>query len=154
MHLKLVQLNVRSVFTGFDHLSNYLNCNDIGIPALSETWLNVGISSDVVSIKCYTLYRADCEGRGGGLASYVNEHLTKNCDLMHNPVLEVYHPDGFQPPFNLGFYKCKILYLRVDISLKLFGVKCVLVQRKYEVILCTCQQLIPSHYYRIIQYLT
>lgn len=48
---------------------------NIDILAVSETWLNENIASQLVSIRGYTFLRRDRGGRGGGVGLYIRNYL-------------------------------------------------------------------------------
>ena len=73
--MKFGHLNVRSLLSEFDLFCEFINNEKFEVFAVSETWLNVNIHSDVVSIPQYHCVRADRDGRGGGVAFYIKKSL-------------------------------------------------------------------------------
>lgn len=73
--LKIGHLNVRSLFTGFEDLTRLITENNFDIFCVSETWLNENISSNIVNIPNYCIFRKDRIGRGGGVGIYIREDI-------------------------------------------------------------------------------
>lgn len=69
---KIGHLNTRSLIASFADFSNLLRSHCFDVLAVSESWLNINISDDILSIPGYRLFRKDREGRGGGVAAYVS----------------------------------------------------------------------------------
>lgn len=89
--MKIAHLNIRSIFTGFDHFSHIVQENDFDVVVITETWLNNGVDSAHVSLPGYNFFRRDRVGRGGGVAAYVKSFY--NCseitfNLLVNDQLE------------------------------------------------------------------
>ena len=57
--IKLVHMNVRSLFPKVDQLRAILFQNKIDILTLSETWLNSKYDDHMIQIQDYTHYRLD-----------------------------------------------------------------------------------------------
>lgn len=57
--LRIVHLNVRSIFTKFDMLRIWADPTDADIMVLSEIWLKNSIPNKDISIVGYNVYRAD-----------------------------------------------------------------------------------------------
>lgn len=74
-NLKIANLNARSLFTHFSELKYIVEGEGIDILGVTETWLRVGDSSNLVNIPDYRLFRMDRPGRGGGLGFYVRSHI-------------------------------------------------------------------------------
>lgn len=79
--LGLIHLNVRSLLPKVDMIKIWINSTNADIMVLSETWLKKSIADDVISIDGYKLYRTDREGRGGGVAIYVNTKFSSSVTL-------------------------------------------------------------------------
>lgn len=87
----IAHLNARSVFTGFNEISNLAIDNSFTIFAVSETWLSEAVPSEAVMIPGYNLFRQDRTGRGGGVALYVKSTLQAenlSIDIVNNEGLE------------------------------------------------------------------
>ena len=85
--LKLVHLNVRSIFKKIDQLRVILATPSIEILAISETWLHNAHPMESIHINGYTCYRQDRTGaqnevRGGGLVTYVKESLAEQATTL------------------------------------------------------------------------
>lgn len=104
--LKVGHLNVRSLFTGFDHLSNLITDNNFNIMCVTETWLNSSISSDAVLINGYNFFRKDREGRGGGVGVYVQHDLF--CKIVFSDFTSIEGVDHLL--FEIKFKKIKFLF--------------------------------------------
>ena len=74
--LSLLHLNSRSLFKNFDDLQTFLATLDyqFSVIGISETWLHS--NSPPLNLINYNMLRSDRkEGRGGGVALYVHEHI-------------------------------------------------------------------------------
>lgn len=80
-NFKIGHLNTRSLLPSFLDFSDMLLQNSFDVFFVSETWLSQDIPSHLVSIPNYRLFRKDREGRGGGVAAYVNNQL--NCEIIN-----------------------------------------------------------------------
>lgn len=69
--MKLGHLNVRSILAGFEQLSEYINSENFEVFAVSETWLNIDIGNDLITIPSYNFIRLDRNSRGGGLGIFI-----------------------------------------------------------------------------------
>lgn len=74
--MKVGHLNIRSMFTGFHDFKFLVRQQNFDVFMLSETWLNVNISSNIINIPGYTFYRHDRLGRGGGVGAYVKNQYS------------------------------------------------------------------------------
>ena len=106
--IKMVHLNIRSLFKKIDQLRILLHDSDIDFFTVLETWLKPHIHSQSLQIPGYELYRSDrtakgnSKKRGGGLAMYIskkhtvssqrvtdldvsNEHMEAQWFLIHRP---------------------------------------------------------------------
>ncbi|CAH2012833.1 unnamed protein product, partial [Acanthoscelides obtectus] len=59
---------------GFHEFSTLVQNNNLEIVGISETWLSKDISNDHIRMNGYNCYRCDRDGRGGGVAIFVNSH--------------------------------------------------------------------------------
>ena len=88
--LKLVHINIRSLFPKIDQLRIILENSPIDIITLSETWLNTSVDSKMVDIKGFKLFRLDRKNpdnrkrRGGGLLVYINIKLAQGAKSLEN----------------------------------------------------------------------
>lgn len=71
--MKFGHLNVRSILTGFEQLKDYIINVNFEFFAVSETWLNININTDLLLIPGYRFIRVDRNGRGGGLGIFIKE---------------------------------------------------------------------------------
>lgn len=71
--MKISHINVRSLFAKMCDLSAIVHQREFDIVGISETWLDEGISSDVVALNGYSLFRQDRGSRGGGVGLYVRD---------------------------------------------------------------------------------
>ncbi|KAG5864078.1 hypothetical protein JTB14_005900 [Gonioctena quinquepunctata] len=68
--------NVRSLLTGFDMFSDFMQEECLDICSISETWLNQSFPSRAISVPDYNLIRKDRQGKkGGGLAFYIKKSI-------------------------------------------------------------------------------
>ena len=74
--LKIIHINIRSLYPKIDLLRAWLSYNDPSIITLSETWLHSAISDNAIALDDYTLFRSDRGSRAGGVATYVKSNLT------------------------------------------------------------------------------
>lgn len=102
----MAHLNLRSIFTGFQELVGVVRRKDFDVLAVSETWLNSDVGSDVVQIGGYNFHRCDrSEGRGGGVGIYVKDSFhSENLPLQQ----EV---DGFENLWVKIKINCKVTLL-------------------------------------------
>ena len=72
---KICMLNVRSLWPNIDELRAQFT--DFDILGICETWLNPSMSSQMINLYKYKLFRLDRESgkRGRGLVIYITEHL-------------------------------------------------------------------------------
>ena len=90
--LKFVHLNIRSVVKKIDQIRTMVPNNTLDVFTLSETWLRKYMSTQIVHLNGYKLFRMDREAkakngkvkRGGGLITYVNEKHASNTELLDN----------------------------------------------------------------------
>ena len=91
--LKIVSLNVRSLYTNLNEL--YARFKDFDILCFCETWLNDRINDQMISMEGFTIFRLDREKgdirskkgkpkRGGGLIIYVKNELSQYTAIMEN----------------------------------------------------------------------
>ncbi|CAH2016088.1 unnamed protein product [Acanthoscelides obtectus] len=76
--LKFGHINCRSVLSGFHEFSTLVQKNNLDIVGISETWLSKDISNDHIRMNGYNCYRCDRDGRGGGVAVFVNNHYNSS----------------------------------------------------------------------------
>ena len=76
--LKIVHLNIRSLFKKLDQLRLILMHQPVDILAITETWLNPKIHDNMIKINGYSAHRLDRDvkgsKRGGGLILYIREN--------------------------------------------------------------------------------
>lgn len=74
----LLITNVQSIASKVDDFECVLKLNNIDIACVTETWLNKDISSELIDIPDYAVYRHDrSDGRqGGGVACYVRHNVS------------------------------------------------------------------------------
>ena len=98
--LKIVHLNIRSLFRKVDQLRCILEGSNIDIFTISETWLHPNIDSRMIDIEGYTAYRSDrcsdslgVKKRGGGLITYIKNGSysvsSQNAENVSNKDLEI-----------------------------------------------------------------
>ena len=69
-------MNVRSLLPKIDELSAFVSSTPIDIIAITESWLNEDIDSDILSIDNFNIHRNDrSTGRGGGVCAYISSHI-------------------------------------------------------------------------------
>lgn len=73
--LKFAHLNLRSIFTNFDVLKEYIISENVDIFAMSETWLNPEVDYDYINIPNYVLVTTDRQGRGGGAGFFIRNTI-------------------------------------------------------------------------------
>ncbi|XP_036147301.1 uncharacterized protein LOC118647146 [Monomorium pharaonis] len=74
--LRIAQFNANSLRGHIEFIRLHFSSNFYHLISVSETWLNVSISDDLVAIDGYFLIRNDRIGRmGGGVACYVHKSL-------------------------------------------------------------------------------
>ena len=71
----VAHLNIRSINTGFDEFSSYMDTYQFDIMGLSETWLSQYYDSASFTIPNYNFIRKDRNGRGGGVGIYIKKHI-------------------------------------------------------------------------------
>ena len=74
--LAVAHLNTRSLLSGFVAFKSLIERGPYDIVALTETWLNPDMASELVHVDGFSLVRADRGGRGGGVAMYVSTMLS------------------------------------------------------------------------------
>lgn len=73
----VLHINVRSLLRNFNDFKLQVLRNQYSIIFVNETWLDLGISDDVVALEGYILFRRDrADRRGGGVAVYVKDELS------------------------------------------------------------------------------
>lgn len=71
-NLRIPQLNVRSIVPKFNQLRDFVQNGSFDIVGISETWLTVGISDNVIANNRYDIFRKGrMGGQGGGVLIYV-----------------------------------------------------------------------------------
>ncbi len=77
LHLPfLPHLNVRSIINKLDHIVIFIQQTDPDILVLTESWLRKNISNVDIALPGYNIFRADRDGRGGGVAVYVKSDIS------------------------------------------------------------------------------
>nr|CAH7752017.1 unnamed protein product [Callosobruchus chinensis] len=76
-NLKIAVLNIRSLLVKFaDFKNTVVNSGNFDIIALTETWLNQNVDSDLLSLDGYQLFRNDrIDSRGGGVLIYIANRI-------------------------------------------------------------------------------
>lgn len=88
-NLKLGHVNIRSLYPCFNDFKNILINEKFSILGITETWLTPLITSDVLDVDGYKLFRNDRNGRGGGVALYYDSRLDlKIFSCVNTPELE------------------------------------------------------------------
>ena len=108
--LKMVHLNIRSLFNKIDQLRTLFV--DFDVIVVSETWLTPEITDASIELSGYRLFRQDRilpnGKKGGGLCLYAKSYLCVNvletsCNIVSQDFelmgLSIKHP--FIKPFNL-----------------------------------------------------
>ena len=81
----MTHLNIRSLWSNYDLLNQYLEDSNIACATISETWLKPDFPTLLVTIANYTLCRLDRQiltkdgsttKTGGGVAIYVNNNFS------------------------------------------------------------------------------
>ncbi|XP_046395714.1 uncharacterized protein LOC124162953 [Ischnura elegans] len=94
--LKLSHVNAQSLLAHFEEFKLYYHTNVVHVIGVSETWLKPSVTSNVVSLPDFTLYRNDRETkRGGGVGLYIHSSLkskrvgrsTNSCEVMLEYIL-------------------------------------------------------------------
>ena len=91
--LKLLSLNVRSLYTNLNEL--YARFNDFDVLCFCETWLNNSYNDQLISMDGFEIFRLDREKgnlktkagknkRGGGLIFYVKKDLAQHTKIIEN----------------------------------------------------------------------
>lgn len=75
-NLIIGHLNVRSLFTGFEHFADLVIQNKFDVMCVTETWLDVDVSLDVVRLEGYSFIHKSRPGRGGGVGIYIQNDLS------------------------------------------------------------------------------
>ena len=98
--LKFSHLNIRSLINKVDQFRVHFARSNLDIITLSETWLTKDISSNILEMEGYQLYRGDRSfvehdgngiKKGGGLVIYARKDL--NFTLIHNDDNNISLPD-------------------------------------------------------------
>lgn len=67
-------LNIRSVLSKREEVQHLLSESNLDFLALSETWLNTNIPTNMIDVPGYTCYRKDrLTGKGGGVLVYIKD---------------------------------------------------------------------------------
>ena len=88
--LKLVYLNIRSLFKKIDQLRKVMDGAQVEIVTLSETWLRKEMDSRLINIYGYRSFRLDrdmsltSKKRGGGLITYVKSNPDMDVYILSN----------------------------------------------------------------------
>lgn len=83
--LKIFHVNIRSLLPKINQLRDHIYDSCYDIVCITETWLNVDLSDDLLLIRNFTLYRQDRGGRGGGVAIYIRNNV-KLIEIINNVV--------------------------------------------------------------------
>lgn len=90
--MKVGQVNVRSMFTGFVEFKHILLEQKFDVLFLTETWLRGDVDGGAFHIDGFNFFRRDrAHGRGGGVAAYVRQSFLPGIisfDFPINPNLE------------------------------------------------------------------
>lgn len=78
--MRIGNLNVRSLFTGFVELRMLILENDFDVLVVTETWLSDNVGDSLMNIPGYKLFVKNRAGRGGGVAAYIKNAL--NCLVL------------------------------------------------------------------------
>lgn len=91
MHPSLILTNVRSLLPKIDELCVLASMLKPDIISLTETWLNSGVTDDLISIPGYIIFRTDrTSKRGGGTAMYIKDcHFSRSIDVTSDFPIEV-----------------------------------------------------------------
>ena len=73
--LRIVHLNVRSLIGHLDEIALLTVSQGLNILAVSETWLDVGISDGEISVPGYSVTRLDQNRHGDGVAVFCANYL-------------------------------------------------------------------------------
>jgi len=76
--LKFAHINIQSLGNKIDHIKLLLQCNNIDLLYVTETWLNDNYSDDDINVNGYNLCRLDREGimSHGGIICYIKEGIS------------------------------------------------------------------------------
>lgn len=81
--------NCRSLLTGFDHFSDFMETEMLDAIGISETWLSTKVSNQVLAIPGYKIIRKDRKSRGGGVALYIKNYFKhKVVDIPENGLVD------------------------------------------------------------------
>ena len=86
--------NSRSLFPKFENVDNLLKTSNLEFLLISETWLNINTSTELVDISGYNFFRLDrdpefCKQRGGGVGLYCKDKF--NVIQMNNMCISCKH---------------------------------------------------------------
>lgn len=84
--LKIVNLNIRSLFPKIAQVEALLEDEGIDVFNLNESWLSPSISNNLLRVNNYKLYRQDraLNKKGGGLCVFVSKNLKINVQTYDN----------------------------------------------------------------------
>lgn len=67
-------LNIHSILSKREEVQHLLSESNLDFLALSETWLNTNIPTNMIDVPGYTCYRRDrLVGKGGGVLVYIRD---------------------------------------------------------------------------------
>ena len=81
-------LNVRSLLQKLPQIEILLSGSNLDFLGISETWLNASVSSDILKIEEYDVFRKDRQDgrRGGGVLLYMKSTLTATTLELSTPL--------------------------------------------------------------------
>lgn len=91
--MRLLLWNIRSLLPKFPTVEASLDGIPLDILCFCETWLNISVHNNLITLPGYKLYRSDRKSgrRGGGLCVYVNDRI--KCDSNKYSYLNVSNND-------------------------------------------------------------
>lgn len=75
----VAHINIRSLIPHFNDFRSHILDKNYSIIAVSETWLDVNVTNEMITIEGYSIIRRDrCGQRGGGVAIYFNDKINSS----------------------------------------------------------------------------
>lgn len=83
-NILIKHINVRSLKSKLDQIKMMIKDESIDILCCTETWLEPDISSNLIQIEGFNVYRKDRVKKGGGAIIYVREEYTSSQVMQNN----------------------------------------------------------------------
>lgn len=89
-HIKIGFLNVRSIVPSIQGVKQIILENAFDIFGVCETWLHDGISTNLIKVQGFKIFRRDRLTRGGGVCLYVKNSLNNSVINVSNAIEQLW----------------------------------------------------------------